>query len=119
MARVGGFQRWRCIVCGEEVVEGQRFLWVPRRGFAHLECVLGLAADRGVSLDPDTLALLLASEAVSYAIVRLKDAERLAGEASGLLVVEQRKRLEGAAAALEKALVERLERLGIRLGGGD
>ena len=116
MARVGGFQQWKCIVCGEPVVEGQRFLWVPRRGFVHLECVLGLLGEKG-SLDAETLALLLASEAVSYAIVRFKDAERLVGEHS--VLVENRKKLEGVAAAVEKALAEKLEALGVSLGGGE
>ncbi len=113
--RVGGFQTWKCIVCGEPVIEGQRFLWVPNKGYAHLECVKGLIAEKSVSLDPDTVALLDASEAVSYAIVRVKAAARLASGNVAEELVSSRKKLEGIAARLEMMLYEKLKEKGVEI----
>ncbi len=108
---VGGFKKWKCILCGEDVVEGQRFIWVPQRGYAHIECVKARLAASG-RLDQDVVALLDASEAVSYAIVRLKAAARLASRGVAEFISEHRRRLEGVAAAVEKRLVEKLEEQG-------
>jgi len=113
---VGGYKSWRCSVCGEPVVEGQRFLWLPGGRVVHLECVYGLLAERRDEVPRRVAALLDAVEAVSYAIVRLKGAERLAagtGEEDALR--EQRKRLESAAALLEKRLEEVLGEAGVEL----
>ena len=114
--RTGGFKTWKCSVCGEQIIEGQRFFVLPRVGLVHAECVWGLLAGREV-VDPDLLALLDASEAVSYAIVRLKQAERAAGASSALLA-SARKRLESIAAELERELARRLEERGVLGGGG-
>ena len=69
-------RKWRCVLCGDEVVEGQRFT-VLRDGFVHLECLYAEIASRG-RLDPDTLALMDIVEALNYLIVRVKEALRLA-----------------------------------------
>ena len=115
--RVGGFKSWRCSACGEQIVEGQRFFVLPRVGLVHAECVWGLLGGGRGSVDPDLLALLDASEAVSYAIVRFKQAERAAG-ASSRLLSSARKRLESIAAELERELGRALEERGVLGGGG-
>lgn len=117
---VGGYRSWRCSVCGEPVVEGQRFLWLPGGRVVHLECVQGLLAERRGEVPRGLVALLDAVEAVSYAIVRLKGAERLAaGTGEEDVLREQRKRLEGAAALLEKRLEEALREAGVELGASE
>lgn len=70
---------------------------------------MGEALPGGYPEEP--LALLLASEAASYAIVRFKDAERLASEKLAAKLAEQRKKLEGVAAAAEAELAEKLQDL--------
>ncbi|MET1128562.1 MAG: DUF2175 family protein [Thermoproteota archaeon] len=117
MPEGSGFRKWKCILCGDDVIEGQRFVFVPRRGFAHLECVSSRVAASGV-LDAEVAALLDAVEAVSYAIVRLKTAERAVPEGSvSREVGEVRKKIEGLAARLEALLVEELSGRGLDLAG--
>jgi len=109
---VGGFKRWKCVLCGEDVLEGQRFIYIPGRGYAHIECVAGLASERG-AVDSDVAALHAASEVLSYAIVRLKEAARMASsEGARGKIDEARRRVEGVAALVEKALVDLLAEKG-------
>jgi hypothetical protein len=108
VTRIGGFRKWRCVLCGEEVVEGQRFIYIPGRGYAHVECVAGLIAEKGL-LTGDVAALHAASEALSYAIVRLKEAARLASSGEAVeAIVEARRRVEDIAAMVERVLADRL-----------
>ena len=117
MPEGGGFKRWKCVLCGDDVIEGQRFVFIPRRGFAHLECVSSRVTASG-ALDAEVAALLDAVEVVSYAIVRLKTAERAApGGRVSREVGEARKKIEGLAARLEAVLVEELARKGLDLAG--
>ena len=69
-------RKWRCVLCGDEVVEGQRFT-VLRDGFVHLECLYEKLVREG-RVNPDIVALMDAIEALNYLIVRVKEAKRLA-----------------------------------------
>lgn len=109
------FKRWKCILCGDDVIEGQRFIFVPRKGFAHLECVISRAAAAG-AIDRDIAALLDSVEAVSYAIVRLKGSQRAVNDGKLYDEIDQaRKKVEGIAARLEAILAEELARRGVEL----
>jgi len=101
---VGGFSEWKCAICGEPVIEGQRFVLIPGKGYAHIECLAAKAASEG-RLSGDALAYYLASEALSYAIVRLKEAERVAGSDEAARRIESvRHRVEDLAGELEALL---------------
>ena len=69
-------RKWRCVLCGDEVIEGQRFT-VLKDGFVHLECLYEKIAGSG-RLDPDIVALMDIVEALNYLIVRTKEALRIA-----------------------------------------
>ncbi len=71
-------RKWKCVLCGDEVVEGQRFT-VLRDGFVHLECLYAEIAKRG-RLDGDVAALMDVVEALNYLIVRVKEALRMASD---------------------------------------
>ncbi len=104
-------------MCGEPVVEGQRFAWIPGRGYAHFECLLSVLRERfNGSVPGDVLALVEAEEALAYAITRLKQA-RWAASSDGVrgVVDELRARVEGVAARAAKALAEVLEERGVVL----
>ena len=69
-------RKWRCVICGDEVIEGQRFT-VLRDGFVHLECLYSKIVEKG-GVDADTVALMDIVEALNYLIVRVKEALRMA-----------------------------------------
>ena len=71
-------RRWKCVLCGDDVIEGQRFT-VLRDGFVHLECLYSEIARRG-RLDGDILALMDILAALNYLIVRVKEALRMASD---------------------------------------
>lgn len=96
-------KKWKCIICGEDLIEGQRFGYVPGKGYAHLECFYEKISQH--NLDRDTVALMDANEVLLYSIVRLKEAARIAK--SGELKEEInsiRRRLEGLVEELERKL---------------
>ncbi len=72
-------RKWKCVLCGEDVIEGQRFT-VLKDGFVHLECLYERIVSEG-KMSPDVLALMDAIEALNYLIVRLKEAQRMARSA--------------------------------------
>lgn len=114
----GGFKRWKCVLCGDDVIEGQRFVFIPRRGFAHFECVSSKAAS-SAAFNAEAAALLDAVEAISYAIVRLKTAQKTApkGSRASEEIGEAGRKIEGLAARLEAVLVEELMKRGLDLAG--
>ncbi len=69
------YKVWKCGLCGEQVIEGQRFLVIKNIGFAHLECVVEELVKKHPNISRDALSLIEANEAITYAIVRLKTAE--------------------------------------------
>ena len=109
------FSKWKCFICGGEVVEGQRFLWLPGRGYAHIECFVNSLREKlGERLPGDLLALLEVEEALAYTITRLKQARWLTGsEELRREIDEERKRVEGLAARASKKLSELLEGYGL------
>ncbi|MCE4620355.1 MAG: DUF2175 domain-containing protein [Desulfurococcales archaeon] len=97
--------KWKCVLCGEDVIEGQRFFYIPGKGYAHAECVYERLAEKGYSRE--VAALMDANEVLAYAIVRLKEAARIAGEGEvSKEITDARKKIEGLAAKLEKMLVD-------------
>ena len=97
------YGKWKCALCGEDVIEGQRFFYIPGKGYAHAECVYEEIT--GSKLFRDKIALMDANEILAYTIVRLKEATRIA-ESSKVKdeLVSARKKIEGLAAKLEKIL---------------
>ncbi|MFZ8824678.1 MAG: DUF2175 family protein [Desulfurococcales archaeon] len=99
------YKVWKCGICGEQVIEGQRFLVIKNIGFAHFECVVGELVKRSQNLSRDALSLLEANEVLTYAIVRLKTAEIEAeGEHLRGLIAAARKDLEKHSAFLGNEL---------------
>ncbi len=97
-------RKWQCYICGDEVVEGQRFT-VTGKGFVHLECLYRSVAEK--KLTRDIVAYMDALEVLNYAITRIKEAEMLSEtpEAKASLQ-EARRKLEAEAARITKQLVE-------------
>jgi hypothetical protein len=98
-------RKWTCALCGGEVVEGQRFTFLPGRGAVHVECL----AERLAGAGREAAALHAANEALLYAIVRLKEAARMAGEGRAREAIEEaRREVERAAGRLAGLLAEAL-----------
>ncbi len=76
---MGKYKSWKCGLCGDTVIEGQRFLVIKDIGFTHLECVVEKVSSRGGGMDRDLVALIDVNEMLTYGIVRLKQAELEAG----------------------------------------
>lgn len=97
-------RKWRCYICGDEVVEGQRFT-VTSKGFVHLECLYSKIAEKGLS--NDAVAYMDALEVLNYAITRFKEAELVASSAEVKAALQETRRLlEAEAAKVTKRLVE-------------
>lgn len=97
-------RKWRCYICGDEVVEGQRFT-VTSKGFVHLECLYSKIAEKGLS--NDVVAYMDALEVLNYAITRFKEAELVASSAEVKAALQETRRLlEAEAAKVTKRLVE-------------
>jgi len=73
---MGSRTKWNCFYCGDEVIEGQRFTFIPGKGAVHIECLNEIIL-RAPSRD--VIAVSDANEALLYTIIRLKEAERIAG----------------------------------------
>ena len=101
-------KKWQCAICGGEVVEGQRFTFIPGKGAVHVECLntyaLGKAKDK-----VKTAALLDANEVLLYAITRLKEAAKLLEGEAKEAVDEARKAVEKSAGKLANILAKEIE----------
>jgi hypothetical protein len=104
------YKVWKCALCGEPLIEGQRFVFIPSKGYAHLECFFELLKEKhGDRLNLGVVALLVANEVLLYTIVRLKEAYRLADDENVRnLLLDVRKSIEGLAEKLELKLYEML-----------
>ncbi len=103
---MGELKKWTCAICGDVLVEGQRFGFIPGKGYVHLECLYEKIAPK----DRDVVSLMDANEVLTYAIVRLKEATRIAGsEEVKEALVEARKKVEALAAKLELELAKRTD----------
>ncbi len=96
-------RKWKCVYCGGDVIEGQRFFWIPsRKGYAHIECVYERLLSQAGEEVRDIVALMDANEVLSYAIVRLKEAARIAvSEGVREEITRVRREIERLAAQLE------------------
>ena len=99
-------KKWKCQICGQDLIEGQRFVYVPGKGYVHIECFYEEVSRKG--LDRDIVALMDANEVLTYAIVRLKEAARIAGSKEIVEeIVKARHVIESLAEELEKRLIKR------------
>ncbi len=94
-------KKWTCALCGGEVVEGQRFTFLPGMGAVHVECL----NERLLRKGGEAAALAAANEVLLYAIIRLKEAERAAEEGEvRSKIAEVRREVEKAAGSLAQLL---------------
>ncbi len=98
-------KRWVCALCGGDVVEGQRFTFLPGRGAVHVECL----NEKLYRAGGDSAALAAANEALLYAIIRLKEAERAAGGGARSAIESARRGVERLAGELARVIADRLE----------
>jgi len=110
------WMRWRCHICGFDVIEGQRFGYLPGKGFIHIECLY----DKLKELFPDgipedVLAAVEAEEIASYGIIRIKQVEYMVGDEYRDEVVRIRKKFEGASADAGKLIHKLLERYNVSI----
>lgn len=103
-------KKWVCGICGGEVIEGQRFTFVASLGAVHVECLSERSTSKMDDNYRDSIALLNANEVLLYAIVRLKEAGRIAkSEDIKSLIAEVRSSIEKAAGRLSTAIQKLLE----------
>ena len=106
-------KKWTCTLCGEEVVEGQRFAQLGE-GYAHIECLRSLAAEKLISIPRDLEAALDTLEATLYALVRTKEARRYASKKDIREVLDKHLSLLEDQALILSILVEgELKELGV------
>ncbi len=110
------YKKWSCFLCGDTVIEGQRFAWIPEKGYAHIECLHEELARRFEGRIPARVeALLDFDEAMAYAIVRTKQAEKLLEGELRDKVEEARHKLEGLSALAGRLLKDVLKEHGVEL----
>lgn len=98
------YKTWKCGICNEPVIEGQRFLFLRKYGFVHLECVIEKISEKSM-LNRDLVGLIDANEVLAYTIIRLKQSESMSSdEKIRELIVSTRKELEKRSAALSSEL---------------
>ncbi|MCE4606562.1 MAG: DUF2175 domain-containing protein [Desulfurococcales archaeon] len=102
------YKSWKCGLCGEPVIEGQRMVVLGKYGYVHVECFYEyLKKKYPHGIPRDILALSDANEALAYAIVRLKQAQRISDEESGFLL-STRNKIEDLAEEIDVKLSEKL-----------
>jgi Uncharacterized protein conserved in archaea len=97
-------KRWKCAVCGEEIIEGQVFTFYSK-GPVHWECLERELADR-IYKDVDTAALLRLDHYLHEGIVLAKQLEHLATGEARKRIEEVRKQLEALAARLTNEITK-------------
>ncbi|MEZ0290792.1 MAG: DUF2175 family protein [Sulfolobales archaeon] len=103
------YRTWKCGICGESVIEGQRFIFVKDLGFVHLECAIERLLGKE-SVSRDIIALLDANEVITYSIVRFKDSEiKASSKETKDLLINMRRELEKISAQLSSKLLEFLK----------
>lgn len=95
--------KWKCALCSEEIVEGQRFTFLGSLGAVHHECLTATVLSK--NLNRDMVALLDANEVLLYAIIRFKEAEKAAetGEVKSV-IAEIRRDIEKLAGRISNAI---------------
>lgn len=112
----GKFKRWTCFLCGDVVIEGQRFGWIPDKGFTHIECLYEELMKRFRGKPPtEVVALIDFDELAAYGIVRVKQIEAVLEGDLREKVESGRHRLEGLSALAGKLLKDVLMKYGIEL----
>ncbi len=70
-------KKWSCFYCGQDILEGQRFTFLPGKGGVHLECLNKYVVIDKKAIDSDVIGLLDVNESLLYTIIRLKEAEKI------------------------------------------
>ena len=110
------FKKWTCFLCGDTVIEGQRFVWMPDRGYAHIECLHEVLRDKfNGAIPADVEALVDLDEVIAYAIVRSKQVEKLLDEETRAKVEEARHKLEGLSALASRLLKDKLDNYNVEV----
>ncbi len=103
------YKSWKCGICGEPVVEGQRMVVLAKLGYVHIDCFYEMLKEKYREGVPrDIIALSDANEALAYAIVRLKQARRITGGETVEVLEETRRRIEDLASKIDVELSRRL-----------
>ena len=83
-----GIKKWRCSICGEEIIEGQRFAQLGD-AYVHLECVRRITASKLKAIPRDLEAIMDTLEATLYALVRTKEALSYASKSDVREILEK------------------------------
>ncbi len=110
--------RWSCYYCGDDVIEGQRFGYLPGKGFLHMECLYEAISKKFPDGIPkEVLAALELEELAGYTIIRVKQLEAMLSGEEKEGFTRIRKRFEGISAESGKILHSLLERYGVEIEG--
>jgi hypothetical protein len=102
------FKSWKCGLCGEPVIEGQRMVVLGKYGYVHVECFYEYLKEKYPNGVPrDIIALSDTNEALAYAIVRLKQAKRISSEEEEF-IDSIRRRIEDLASEVDEKLSRKL-----------
>ncbi|MEZ0319285.1 MAG: DUF2175 family protein [Pyrobaculum sp.] len=92
-------KRWKCVICGEDIIEGQVFTFYAK-GPVHWECLEKELAPK-IYKDVNAAALLRLDHYLHEGIVLAKELEYLAtSDEVKIRITEIRKQLEALAARL-------------------
>ena len=110
------FKKWNCFLCGDIVVEGQRFGYIPDKGFMHIECLREKITKLFNGNIPAEIGALLDLEEISaYGIVRVKEIESLLDNELRKMIEGSRHKLEGISALAGKLLKDTLKKYDLDL----
>ncbi len=108
------YKKWSCFLCEDIVIEGQRFGWIPDKGYIHIECLHEEIAKRFNGKIPVEIeALIDFDELAAYGITRAKQVEKLLTGELREKIEQGRHRLEGLSALAGTLLKETLKKYGI------
>ncbi len=110
------YKKWSCYLCGDIVIEGQRFGYIPEKGFIHIECLREYISNKfGGSIPIDVEAALDLEEIAAYGIIRVKELERIVGGELREKIESGRHKLEGISALAGSILKDLLAKYEIEI----
>jgi len=110
------FRKWSCYLCGDIVIEGQRFGYLPDKGFIHIECLYeSISKHFNGRIPSEVIALIDFDEVAAYGIIRVKQVEKVLPEDLRKPVESGRHKLEGLSALAGKLLEDVLKKYDVNL----
>ena len=110
------YKKWSCFLCKDTVIEGQRFGWIPDKGYVHIECLHEEIAKRFEGRIPiEVEALIDFDELAAYGITRAKQVEKLVTGELREKIEQGRHKLEGLSALAGKLLKDLLNKYDVEL----